>query len=177
MTSSYRRALPPPEGDLVVLSDELAKSALAYAQTSPRKRVILPFHKHDGESLHRMFNAVQPGSYLRPHRHLDPPKAEVFIVLRGALALFVFEDDGRVRECLRLAAGSERFGIDLAPGLYHSFLALAPDTLLYEVKSGPYDPASAKSFAPWAPDEESPDGERYMRQLRAIYDRTRSTGA
>ena len=90
--------------------------------------MILPFHKHDGEALHRMFNAVQPGSYLRPHRHIDPPKAEVFIVLRGALALFVFEDDGRIREQVRLAAGSDRFGVDLAPGLFHSFIALEPDT-------------------------------------------------
>ena len=169
MTNSYRRALSPPPGDLVVLTNELAQSAIEYAQGSPRKRVILPFHKHDGEILHRMFNAVQPGSYLQPHRHVDPPKAEVFIVLRGALALFVFEDDGRVRECLRLAAGSEQFGIDLAPGLFHSFLALEPDTLLYEVKIGPYEPATAKSFAEWAPDEGSPEATAYMQRLEAVF--------
>lgn len=171
MATSYRRALSPPEGDFVVLTRELADSALAYASTSPRKRVILPFHKQDDDPLHRMFNAVQPGSYLRPHRHIEPPKAEVFLVLRGALALFVFEDDGRIRECVRLAAGSDRFGIDLAAGLYHSFLALEPDTLLYEVKSGPYVLASAKSFAPWAPDEDSPHAASYMRELQAAYER------
>jgi cupin fold WbuC family metalloprotein len=169
--TSYRRALDPPAGDFVVLGDELAQRAVEYSRTSPRKRVILPFHKHDQEPLHRMLNAVQPGSYLRPHRHLSPPKAEVFIVLRGALALFVFEDDGRIRRCLRLAAGSESFGVDLAPGLYHSFFALEPDTLLYEVKSGPYVPATAKDFAPWAPEEGAADAQRYLAELQAAFAR------
>lgn len=172
MPTSYRRALAPPAGDLVVVGRELANEALAYSRISPRKRVILPFHKHGGESLHRMFNAVQPGSYLRPHRHIDPPKAEVFLVLQGALAMIVFEDDGRVRECFRLEAGGERFGVDLGPGLYHSFFALEPDTLLYEVKNGPYEPATAKDFAPWAPDEDTPEAEGYSRGLRAVFDRS-----
>jgi len=168
MTTSYRRALPPPPGEMVVLTEQLMSSALAYSHASPRKRVILPFHKSDADPLHRMFNAAQPGSYVRPHRHIDPPKAEVFLVLRGALALFVFEDDGRVRECVRLCAGSERFGIDLGPGLFHSFVALEPDTLLYEVKTGPYEPASAKDFAPWAPAEDSPEAEAYLLSLQAL---------
>jgi cupin fold WbuC family metalloprotein len=169
MTASYKRALSPPPGDLVVISESIAREAIAYSRTSPRKRVILPFHKGSEDPLHRMFNAVQPGSYLRPHRHIDPPKAEVFLVLRGALAMFVFEDDGRVRDCFKLEANGERFGVDLAPGLFHSFLALEPDTLLYEVKSGPYEPASAKDFASWAPDEDSPEAERYARELAALF--------
>jgi len=168
---TYRRALDPPAGDFVVLGDALTSRAVEYSRTSPRKRVILPFHKQDDELLHRMLNAVQPGSYLQPHRHLSPPKAEVFIVLRGALALFVFEDDGRIRHCVRLAAGSESFGIDLAAGLYHSFFALEPDTLLYEVKCGPYVPATAKDFAPWAPEEDAPDAERYLEELQAAFAR------
>jgi len=72
-----------------------------------------------------------------------------------------------VRFSRRLRAGSEDFGIDLAPGLFHTFLVRAWDTLLYEVKSGPYVEASAKDFAPWAPEEGSPDVERYVRELEA----------
>jgi cupin fold WbuC family metalloprotein len=169
MTSSHRRALTPPPGDLVVITNELANAALDYSRTSPRKRVILPFHKDDADPLHRMFNAAQPGSYVRPHRHVTPPKAEIFLVLRGALALFVFEDDGRIRECIRLEAGSERFGVDLGPGLYHCFIALTPDTLLYEIKTGPYEPMSAKDFAPWAPEEDSSEAPSYLRSLEVAY--------
>lgn len=171
MSPSYRRALEPPDGELALITGELMQRALAYARQSPRKRVILPFHKHAADPLHRMLNAVQPGSYIRPHRHLDPPKAEAFIVLRGALAFFTFEDDGRVRDCVRLQAGSDRFGVDLAPGLYHAFIALEPDTLIYEVKNGPYEQASDKSFAPWSPREDTPEAADYLRALHATYER------
>ena len=72
---------------------------------------------------------------------------------------------------MRLAAGGGSFGIDLAPGLYHSFFALEPDTLLYEVKCGPYVPATAKDFAPWAPEEGAPEAQRYLEELQATFAR------
>jgi hypothetical protein len=44
--------------------------------------------------LHRMLNAIEPGSYIRPHRHQSPPKPESIIVLSGSLALVKFGGDG-----------------------------------------------------------------------------------
>ncbi|MGD8861079.1 MAG: hypothetical protein PVI30_13820 [Myxococcales bacterium] len=35
-------------------------------------------------------------------------------------------------------------------------MALEPDTLIYEVKPGPWSAATDKSFAPWAPAEGDP---------------------
>ena len=94
------------------LLDELCAAAAAH----PRRRKNRNFHPRDDHPAHRLLNAMQPDSYIPPHRHLDPPKAEAWILLRGAVAFFTFEDDGRVRECLRLSAGSDHFGIDLVPG-------------------------------------------------------------
>jgi cupin fold WbuC family metalloprotein len=165
MPPSHRLALDAPAGEIVPITAELASAALAYSRESPRRRVILPFHKQAADPLHRMFNAMQPGTYMRPHRHLDPPKAEAWVLLRGALAFFTFEDDGRVRDCLRIAAGSDVFGVDLVPGIYHGMLALEPDTLIYEVKTGPYQPSDDKSFAAWAPPEGSPEVAAYMAEL------------
>jgi aspartate aminotransferase len=164
---AHPRALAPPVGDLSLVSAEIVGAAVARSRSSPRRRVIQPFHKTEADPLHRMLNAVQPDSYIRPHRHLDPPKAEAFILLRGAIAFFTFEDDGRVRDCLRLAAGSERFGVDLVPGVYHSFIALETDTVIYEVKTGPYAQANDKTFAPFAPEEGQPQAAAYMSALLA----------
>lgn len=166
MSSSYRRALDAPEGELVVLSRSLVDTVSDASRTSPRRRIILPFHKSEAELLHRMLNVIQPDSYVRPHRHLEPPKAEAWIVLRGALAFFTFEEDGRLRDCLSLEAGGEHFGVDLAPGIFHSLVALAPDTVIYEVKNGPYAPANDKSFASWAPAESTPEATSYLHHLR-----------
>jgi len=163
------RALDAPTGSLALISNELIDRAVAYSRRSPRRRMIQPLHRSAGEAMHRMLNAVQPGSYIRPHRHLDPPKAEAWIVLRGTAAFFAFEDDGRICECRRLESGSDAVGVDLAPGIYHTFAALAPDTVIYEVKTGPYSETTDKSFAPWAPAEGAPEATGYLDGLIAHY--------
>jgi cupin fold WbuC family metalloprotein len=118
-----------------------------------------------------MLNAMQPHSYVRPHRHLDPPKAEAWIVLRGALAFFTFEDDGRVRDCVRAAARGPIYGVDLVPGVYHGLFALEPDTVIYEIKTGPYTQSTDKAFAPFAPEEGSPEAASYLQALHGEYAR------
>jgi cupin fold WbuC family metalloprotein len=164
---SHRLALDPPSTDLTVLTHALVDATASYARDSPRRRVIAPFHRQPADPLHRMLNAVQPESYVRPHRHLDPPKAEAWIVLRGSLLFFTFHDDGRVRERRVLRAAGPAFGVDLVPGIYHSFIALEPDTVIYEVKNGPYQAHNDKAFAPWSPEEGSAQAPAYMAELRA----------
>ncbi len=171
MTAPHRRALDAPEGTLVVLSRALVDVAAEAARASDRQRVIQPLHKSEAEPLQRMFNVIQPGSYVRPHRHVRPPLTESWVVLRGAVAFFTFEDDGRVRDCLRLEAGGERFGVDMGPGPYHGLVALEPDTVLFEAKQGPYAPANETTFAPFAPAEGSPEARAYLDALRAEFQR------
>jgi cupin fold WbuC family metalloprotein len=163
--TAHKLALDPPNTDLTLLTHQLLDDVARYARNSPRRRVIAPFHRGPEEVLHRMLNAVQPDSYVRPHRHLDPPKAEAWVLLRGALLFFTFEEDGTVQDSMLLHAGGDVFGVDLMPGIYHSFIALEPDTIIYEVKSGPYVKTSDKEFAPWAPEEGSSEAKGYMAKL------------
>ena len=175
MADRPRLALDPPSGSLTLLDAQRMQDAIDVSRSSPRRRVIAPFHKDHDDPLHRMLNAVQPDSYIRPHRHLDPPKAEGWVLLRGSLAFFTFEDDGRIRDCMRLHAlgttGGDAFGVDLVPGVYHAFIALEPDTVIYEVKPGPYAASNDKSFAPWSPPEGDPRAAAYMQELLAEYER------
>ncbi|HEX7451411.1 MAG TPA: WbuC family cupin fold metalloprotein [Polyangiaceae bacterium] len=166
---SSPRALPPPSGPVCWISEDLLEGAIAVSRSSPRRRVIQPFHRDEQATLHRMFNAVQPDSYIPPHRHSDPPKAESWVVLRGALAFFTFDAGGRIEECLEIRAGGPVFGVDLEPGVYHTFIALEPDSVVFEVKSGPYSPASDKAFPDWAPPEGSDQASAYMAWLKAVF--------
>jgi len=168
---SNSRALHAPTGAICWLSKDLLEGAIAASHSSPRRRMIQPFHRSESATLHRMFNAVQPESYIPPHRHLDPPKAESWIVLRGALAFFTFDDRGAITECLEISAGGEIFGVDLEPGVYHTFFALEPDTVVYEVKDGPYSPTTDKAFPDWAPREGTPEANDYLAQLRDEFTR------
>lgn len=170
MNAPFRTALDAPAGELVWLDEAMIDQAVAYSRESPRGRMIAPFHKSPDDPLHRMLNALQPHSYVRPHRHLDPPKAEAWVVLRGAVAFFMFEEDGAIRECARIGAQDQRRGVDLSPGGYHGLIALEPDTVLYEVKTGPYAAISDKAFAPFAPVEGTPEAEAYRLALLKAYE-------
>ncbi len=166
MAPRYPLALPPPQNDLTLLSRKLLDNVCEQSRQSPRRRIIQPFHKTEADLLHRMLNVAQPDSYVRPHRHLDPPKAEAWVVLAGALAFFTFEEDGRIARCVRAEAGGDVFGVDLVPGVYHSFVALRADTVVYEVKTGPYAPSNDKSFPDWAPAEGTDEAVQYLAALK-----------
>lgn len=169
--TNFRLALDPPTGPLALLGPGDIERALTASRTSPRKRIILPFHRSPDDPLHRMLNAIQVGSYVRPHRHLSPPKSEAWIVLRGELLFVCFEDDGRVAQAVVLSPTAAHFGVDLVPGQYHTIVALEPDTVIYEVKSGPYTQTTDKAFAPWAPEEGSLEAENYLSELEKLANR------
>jgi len=58
-----------------------------------------------------------------------------------------------VTERTELQASGETQAVELPPGAWHSLVALAPNTVLFEVKPGPYWPTGENDFAAWAPKE------------------------
>jgi len=161
-----------------LLSDSLIQSVIEKAKQSPRLRMNYNFHSGPEDNPHRFLNVFAYGTYVAPHRHKTPPKAESFIVLEGHLAFFLFGDDGELTQTLVLGAGPVTpdiaakvagrpiaRGIDLAPGVWHSMTALTPHAVTYEVKPGPWDPTTDKEFAPWAPAEGDSAASRYLKQL------------
>ncbi len=169
------KALTPPTDPVSFITREALERTIVASRESPRARMIQPFHRADAAILHRMFNAIQPGSYIAPHRHLSPPKDEAWIVLQGALAFFTFDDAGKLETIAEIRAGSEVFGVDLEAGVYHALYALEPDTVVYEVKSGPYAPHDDKAFAPWAPREGEPGTKKYLAELERAFAQRPST--
>lgn len=161
----FPRALDAPPGESVVLDAELIERAVAASRESPRRRIILPLHTSPADPYQRMLNAAQPGSYIRPHRHREPPKGETVIVLRGAVRFLTFREDGAVDHSVVLSANGGAVGLDVRPGVYHTFAALEPDSVVFEAKTGPYDERLDKDFAPWAPPEGSPEAESYLTRL------------
>ena len=160
-----RRALDPPATAVTLLTHDLLAQAQNSARSSRRSRVILPLHKSASDPLQRMLNAVEPGTYIQPHRHLSPPKSETIVVLSGAICYVTFDEQGHVTLMLDLVAGSSTFGIDIDAGIFHTFFPLESGTVIFEVKPGPYAAADDKDFATWAPKEGSPDAVSYLETL------------
>lgn len=140
------------------------------ARGSERKRKNFNFHDTDDAATHRLLNAVEPGSYVQPHRHLDAAKDETFVVLRGAFGVVLFDADGRVTQTTLLRADGDTLGINIPSGTFHSLLSFEPGSVFYEAKSGPYRPLSPEEKAAWAPAEADPGAAAYLEKLCALFD-------
>jgi len=135
------------------------------ARESPRLRKNLNLHDDYADPCQRLFNALEPGTYIRPHRHTEPPKPETFLIVRGALLLVIFDDEGLPSDAVRLATDGPNKAVDLPAGTWHMVIALNPGTVFFETKPGPYVALSDKDFAPWAPDESDPSSDVYLEQV------------
>ena len=141
----------------------------ARAQCSPRKRQHHNIHESYADPCQRLFNAIEPSSYIRPHRHAADPRDELLIAVRGSMALVTFDEQGMVTGVVRF--GADRNGDGLAVGAevpanrWHTVIALEPGCVLLEVKAGPFDPNQPKDLAPWAPDEGTAGADNYLNKL------------
>jgi len=141
------------------------------ARANSRKRETHVLHTGDEDHLQRMVNAIQPGSYVRPHRHIMPPRPEMFILLQGQLGCVCFGEDGAIADdaLVLLDQAHGVYGVDLRGGEWHSLVALEVDTVFVSVIAGPYDPRTAKQSAPWSPAPGDTEADRYLAQLEARF--------
>jgi cupin fold WbuC family metalloprotein len=95
----------------LLIDQSLLDAVSLEASQSPRRRKNRNFHDDEAALAHRLLNAIEPGSYLIPHRHVDPNKDETMVALRGRLGVVFFDDAGQVQQTLVLTpAGTEPAG-------------------------------------------------------------------
>ena len=142
-----------PEARPVVVDTALLDALIAEGRAAPRRRRNRNFHTTDAAPCQRLLNAIELGSYVRPHRHLDEGKDEALVVVKGVVGVVWFEDDGKVAGTARLEAGGTVVAVDIPRGTFHTIVALAAGSVLFEAKAGPYLPAREGEWAPFAPPE------------------------
>lgn len=149
--------------DFQLLDSALFDGLIERARRSPRLRTNHNFHHSLDENPHRFLNVMARGTYVAPHRHLDPPKSESFVILQGETAFFTFDDAGVLLTCTLL--GRDPVGIDIQPGVWHTMAVLSDYAVCFEVKPGPYSASNDKDFAPWAPREGDSGAPSYLQTL------------
>jgi cupin fold WbuC family metalloprotein len=158
--------------DITNFSPEFLDTLTQSAQQSSRQRQHKNIHQHYNEPCQRLFNAIGIDSYIRPHRHSIDPKDECLIAVRGRMALLVFDDIGQVKQIIRFGAqineAQQAIGVvvNLSAGDWHTVIAEVPGSILFEVKSGPFNPEQAKEWAAWAPAENTPEAAEYLMELK-----------
>lgn len=143
----------------ITLNDMQQQSAAAAA--SPRLRAHRNLHPELSDPVQRLAIAMEPGTYVRPHRH--PHTFELLLPLSGRFLVLHFDDKGQVlrREIL----GEECRVLETDAGVWHAVLSLDAGGIIFEVKQGAYQPVSEQDSAGWAPAE----GETGCAELMAWY--------
>ena len=135
------------------INQSLLSGVVEKAKTAPRKRTNYNFHESFDDTINRMLNAIEPGTYVMPHKHENPDKREVFLVLQGRVAVVFYDAKGEVTDIEILDHSVGNYGVEIPPSVWHSIVSLASGTVVYEIKDGPYSPMDDKNFADWAPTE------------------------
>lgn len=164
-----KTAFENAKGELFELNRELLDQGIEASRKSPRKRMVLPVHREQEAVVQRLYNFLQPGTYIRPHLHPRKFASESMFLLQGSICLFLFDDEGKIREYRYLEAGSANCMVDIIANVWHSFIVLEPDTVLFEVKRGPYDTELDKTFAEWAPEEFSREAGQLLSKWEKQY--------
>ena len=138
---------------MIVIDDTLIEMLIKKAAISSRKRVHHNLHSDLNDKIHRLCVAIEPGSYIRPHRHSGSGKWELMIAMRGKMAVLLFDDVGKVTEKVILTPGSSNSAVEIPVGVWHTFVSLEKGSVIFEIKCGPYQKPEEYDFACWASKE------------------------
>jgi len=148
---------------LAVIDSTDVTSWIEKAFQSPRKRYRLCAHE-PLDPVHEMIICLDRGTYIRPHKHLA--QSESMHVIDGFAQLVLFDEEGAVTDRIALGPfGSGRtFFYRTKLAIYHTLWIESPCFVVHETTLGPHRP-EASVFAPWSPDEDSPEKEQFLRSI------------
>lgn len=128
------------------------------AQASPRRRANRNLHEQLDDPIQRLAIAMEPDTYVRPHRH--PHTWELLYPLAGRFVVLHFDAGGTVTD--RVVLGADSRVVETPAGGWHAVLSLDPGAVIFEVKHGPYAPIPESDYAPWSPTPDTPGATQLM---------------
>jgi cupin fold WbuC family metalloprotein len=151
---------------MVRITNELIDTVVADARKSQRLRMNYNFHPELSDPVQRLLNALEPWTYIRPHKHIN--KEESFVLLRGTILAVSFNDDGTIRDHAILSQKSGILGIEFEENCFHMLTSLESGSAVFEIKEGPFVPHTDGSSALWAPKEGTPEAKDFLKKVFAV---------
>lgn len=127
-----------------VIDNELLNEVSRQAKTNPRLRMNYNFHTSTESSVQRLLNALEPGTKIPVHRHRNTD--ETYILLRGCIKILFYDDNGCEIESEIINPQQASYGIHIPAGQWHSLEVLASESVIFEVKEGPYIPLRSEDI-------------------------------
>jgi cupin fold WbuC family metalloprotein len=153
---------------LRIIDQQLLDRISREARENPRQRKNFNLHRGDESCCHRLLNAMEPESYIRPHRHQEPAKDESLVMVRGRMGVLVFDEAGNVRDHVIISPASAAVAVDIPHGLFHTVISLECGTVFFESKAGPYLALTEEEKGGWAPAEGTSGAAPYLTHLKRL---------
>lgn len=128
----------------MIIDKHLLDTVSSKAKQSERLRMNFNLHQSLDAKAQRLLNALEPGTVLPVHRH--PHTAETYILLRGKMKVMFYDEHKQITKEFHLDPFSENYGVHIPKGQWHTLEVMASDTVIFEVKDGPYTPLGANDL-------------------------------
>ena len=120
----------------MIVDQHILDDLTTQAKASPRLRMNMDFRNSPEDKSQRMLNAIEPGTIMPIHRHLQ--SSETVVCLRGHFEEYFYDADGNLTDTLDMRPGG--IVINIPIGQWHSLKSLETGTVLLEAKDGAYRP-------------------------------------
>lgn len=90
----------------------------------------------ENDGSQRILNAVEPGTVLPIHRHLN--SSVTIVCIRGHFEELIYDETGALTEAIDMIPGGNVINLPL--GTWHSIRSLESGTVLLEVQDGKWEP-------------------------------------
>lgn len=120
----------------MIINQQKLNNLTEQAKASPRLRKNLDLRNSDADTSQRMLNAVEPGTVLPIHRHLN--SSVTIVCIRGHFEELIYDDKGGLIDAIDMIPGGSV--INLPIGTWHSIRSLESGTVLLECQDGQYEP-------------------------------------
>ena len=130
--------------EIKLITTELLDDLSLQASENARLRMNYNFHESLNDNVQKLLNAMEPGTQLPIHRHRHT--AETYIVLRGSVNLHIYNCRAELDKTLEINPAKAVCGVDIPAGQWHTIEVLEPETVIFEIKEGPYSPLTAEDI-------------------------------
>lgn len=122
----------------MIIDNMLLDEVSAKAKINDRLRMNFNLHDSLDAKAQLLLNALEVGTVLSIHRHRHT--AETYILLRGKIRVMFYNEMGEETESFILDPFSGNYGVHIPVGQWHTLEVMENDSVIFEVKDGPYTP-------------------------------------
>jgi len=155
--------------EVVWIDDTMIDQLVETSEANGQVNVRICLHDSPYDSFHEMLILERKGHSFGPHKHLD--KGESWHFIRGEIAVFIFDDEGRVTDRLIIGADHHLVG-RIGVAQWHMVVPLTELAIYHESKPGPYLGNSDSVFPDWGPGRDDDAAVReYVDKLLESFDK------